>query len=69
MSSRSELPAQNGYYWFRGQVKRPDQKRGSYRLTIAYVFKTSVDIDGKRYASECFDGEWWGPVEPPWADE
>lgn len=64
-------PEQDGYYWFKGKVRGFD-----YAGIVEYRFaqhrnKHYVNATGRggTYHPDDLEGEWWGPLTPPWEDE
>lgn len=60
-------PMENGYYWFNGELNTLGR---IVRLTeIVMVSGTVVQTRVSRVLIEDLDGEWYGPLIPPWKDE
>lgn len=68
-NGETEAPAVPGLYWFRGQC------HGTAIAQIIPAIKdTTGEIliwrpfldDGWYESKQHFDGQWWGPIAPPW---
>lgn len=64
----SEPPIEAGKYWFKGGINHNDYAHGVADTIELFHSGGELYYDGE----ECghvlgdFDGQWWGPVIPPW---
>jgi hypothetical protein len=68
-NGETDAPTIGGHYWFRGQVKKPGQKRGNRRYCVIHAFGVKAEADGRFFDFDCFSGQWWGPLVAPWGTE
>lgn len=70
-NGETEPPAERGYFWFRGQIIRPGQVRGTRHLLCGLVFGSGelvIRPSSKVVSVQDCHGQWWGPVTPPWEE-
>lgn len=65
------LPEKDGWYWFKGKIRTFDYSGLVNLYFAAWRDERSMDVLGWAGIFEADDaeGEWWGPLTPPWERE
>jgi hypothetical protein len=70
-NGETEPPTRPGHYWLRG-VRKHGHKRIRLRhlLHVVRASHTTFEVEwgGVAMPIELYEGQWWGPVCPPWED-
>lgn len=72
-NGETEPPTVNGWYWFDGTIRDEDIYRGvveTCRFEVRGDVWFRYGIVGREwdFPEEQMQGQWWGPVVPPWSE-
>lgn len=69
-NGETEPPTEADRYWFDGFRIKHNGNRAHIRDIVTTDDNGNVynDVDGEMNPVATYEGRWWGPIVPPWAE-